>query len=91
VRPSDQPNSEPCRERSIAKSQLSASPLLATPYGWTYEMTVIAIPLVFLVSDQIRCGRLRGEQTVIIALFAVCFCWLSAAGAHPSDRRSWLS
>jgi hypothetical protein len=32
---------------------------------------VIAIPIAFLASDRIRCGLLRGEQTILLAQFGV--------------------
>jgi hypothetical protein len=62
---------------------LSASPLLVTPYGWAYDMTVIAIPLAFLAKDQLRCGLLRGEQTILIALFAACALIVVRGGKLP--------
>jgi hypothetical protein len=62
---------------------LSGSELLATPYGWTYDMTMIAIPLAFLVRDQIRCGLLRGEQMALIGLFAACFLLVVRGGSPP--------
>ena len=37
---------------------------LATPYAFGYDMAAIAIPVAFLARDQIRCGLLRGEQTL---------------------------
>ena len=48
---------------------LSAAALIATPYAFAYDLAAIAIPVAFLASDQIRCGLLRGEQTIMIALF----------------------
>ena len=35
---------------------LSAATLLATPYGWACDFTVIGVTLAFLVKDQIDCG-----------------------------------
>jgi arabinofuranan 3-O-arabinosyltransferase len=47
---------------------LSAAVLLATPYAWPHDLALIAIPVAFLAKDQIECGLLRGEQTVLIVL-----------------------
>jgi hypothetical protein len=62
---------------------LSAATLLATPYGATYDLTVIAIPVAFLARDQIRCGLLRGEQSIMIALFAACVLLVVCGGSPP--------
>jgi arabinofuranan 3-O-arabinosyltransferase len=48
---------------------LSAATLIATPYAFAYDLAAIAIPITFLASDQIRSGLLRGEQTILLALF----------------------
>src|SRR5207237_4867428 len=48
---------------------LSAMALLASPYAFAYDMAGIAIPIAFLARDQMRCGLLRGEQTILLGLF----------------------
>ena len=48
---------------------LSALALLASPYAFAYDMAAIAIPVAFLARDQLRCGLLRGEQIILLALF----------------------
>jgi hypothetical protein len=48
---------------------LSALALLASPYAFAYDMAAIAIPVAFLARDQMRCGMLRGEQTMLLGLF----------------------
>jgi arabinofuranan 3-O-arabinosyltransferase len=48
---------------------LSALALLASPYAFAYDMAAIAIPVAFLARDQMRCGMLRGEQTILLGLF----------------------
>jgi hypothetical protein len=48
---------------------LSAATLIATPYAFAYDLAAIAIPIAFLARDQIRCGLLWGEQTILLALF----------------------
>jgi hypothetical protein len=50
---------------------LSAAVLLASPYAFAYDMAVIAIPVAFLARDQMRCGLLKGEQTILLGLFSV--------------------
>jgi arabinofuranan 3-O-arabinosyltransferase len=67
----------------LKAAMLSSATLLATPYGWAYDMTEIAIPLAFLASDQMRCGLLRGEQTIILALFAACASIVVRGGSPP--------
>jgi arabinofuranan 3-O-arabinosyltransferase len=55
---------------SLKAAALSAGVLVATPYALAYDMAIIAIPTAFLARDQIVSGLLRGEQTILIALFA---------------------
>jgi hypothetical protein len=62
---------------------LSAAALIATPYGLAYDMSVIAIALAFLAKDQIRYGLLRGEQTIMIAVFAACLLIVVRGGSPP--------
>jgi hypothetical protein len=62
---------------------VAAAALIATPYAFAYDMAVIAIPAAFLASDQIRHGFLRGEQTVVIALFGTSLAALVAFGDRP--------
>jgi hypothetical protein len=54
---------------ALKAATLSAATLIATPYAFAYDLAAIAIPIAFLAKDQIRCGLLRGEQTVLLALF----------------------
>jgi len=62
---------------------LSAATLTATPYAWSHDLTVIAIPVAFLAKDQIDCGLLRGEQTILVALFGMALAILICGGALP--------
>jgi glycosyl transferase family 87 len=55
----------------LKAAALSAAALIATPYAFAYDMAALAIPVAFLAKDQIECGMLRGEQTIMIALFGV--------------------
>jgi arabinofuranan 3-O-arabinosyltransferase len=62
---------------------LSAATLIATPYAWGYDLTVIAIPIAFLAKDQIERGVLRGEQTMLLALFGMALAILVRGGGPP--------
>lgn len=62
---------------------LSAATLIATPYAWGYDLTVIAIPIGFLAKDQIERGVLRGEQTMLLALFGMALAILVCGGGPP--------
>jgi hypothetical protein len=68
---------------ALKAATLSAAALIATPYAFAYDLAAIAIPVVFLASDQIECGLLRGEQTTLIALFVVSLAVIPAAGEAP--------
>jgi hypothetical protein len=67
----------------LKAATLSAAVLIATPYAFATDLAAIVIPAAFLASDQIRCGLLKGEQTVMIALFGASFAILVAAGSTP--------
>jgi arabinofuranan 3-O-arabinosyltransferase len=62
---------------------LSAASLVATPYAWSHDLTVLAIPIAFLVKDQTDCGLLRGEQMILLALFSLAFAILCHGGDLP--------
>jgi arabinofuranan 3-O-arabinosyltransferase len=68
---------------SLKAATLSAAALIATPYAFATDLAAIVIPVAFLASDQIRCGLLRGEQTVMIALFGASFVILVTFGSTP--------
>jgi hypothetical protein len=68
---------------SLKAATLSAAALLATPYAFAYDLAAIAIPVAFLATDQIRCGVLRGEQTVLIALFVTSLAVIPTTGKAP--------
>ena len=53
----------------LKAATLSAAALIATPYAFAYDMAALAIPIAFLVKDQIDYGMLKGEQTIMLALF----------------------
>jgi arabinofuranan 3-O-arabinosyltransferase len=65
---------------ALKAALLSAATLVATPYGWFFDLSVIAIPVAFLAGDQIGCGLLRGEQTIMLAVFGVGLAILMLGG-----------
>jgi hypothetical protein len=67
----------------LKAATLSASALIATPYAFGYDLAAIVIPFAFLARDQIECGLLKGEQTIMLGLFAVSFSVVLAAGRSP--------
>jgi Glycosyltransferase family 87 len=56
---------------ALKAATLSAATLIATPYAFAYDLAAIAIPVSFLAKDQIGRGFLRGEQTILLALFGI--------------------
>lgn len=65
----------------LKAAMLPAAALIATPYAQASDMAPIAISVAFLARDQIRCGLLRGEQTILIALFVAGF-WILVRGGY---------
>jgi len=68
---------------ALKAATLSAATLIATPYAFAYDLVVIAIPIAFLASDQIRCGLLKGEQTILLALFGTVLAVLVIFADRP--------
>jgi arabinofuranan 3-O-arabinosyltransferase len=68
---------------ALKASMLSAAALAATPKTFAYDLAGIAIPIAFLATDQLRCGVLRWEQTIMLALFAGSLPILFTAGRAP--------
>jgi hypothetical protein len=64
----------------LKAATLSAAVLIATPYAFAYDMAALAIPVAFLVKDQIGCGMLRGEQTIMVGLFGATVATLVVLG-----------
>ena len=58
---------------------LSAATLLATR-AFAYDLAAIAVPVAFLARDQMRCGLLRGEQTILLGTFVAVLALLVALG-----------
>jgi Glycosyltransferase family 87 len=68
---------------ALKAASLSAASLVATPYAWSHDLTVLAIPIAFLAKDQIGPGLLRGEQMILLALFGLAFAILCRGGDLP--------
>jgi hypothetical protein len=72
------------RVRYVLKAAiLSTGVLIATPYAFAYDLVAIAIPVAFLAKDQMRRGLLRGEQTILLVLFAASLAVFILAGNAP--------
>jgi hypothetical protein len=65
---------------SLKAALLSAATLIASPYAWFHDLSVLAIPVAFLARDQIGWGLLRGEQTILLALFGTALTVLVVYG-----------
>jgi hypothetical protein len=63
---------------ALKAALLSTAALLATPYAFAYDLAALAIPVAFLARDQMRCGLLRGEQTILLGLFCAVLALLIA-------------
>src|SRR5262249_6032333 len=68
---------------ALKAAALSTAALVATPYAFAYDLAAIAIPVAFLASDQIRCGLLRGEQTVMLTMFGAVLAVLVIFADRP--------
>jgi len=67
----------------LKAATLAAAALITMPYAFAYDLAAIAIPVAFLASDQMRCGLLRGEQTIMITLFIACLLIVISLGSIP--------
>jgi arabinofuranan 3-O-arabinosyltransferase len=56
---------------SLKAATLSAAILLATPYGYSTDMNVIAIAVAFLVRDHMQSGLSRGEELLLLAALGI--------------------
>ena len=67
----------------LKAATLSVAALIASPHTFVTDMAALAIPIAFLATDQIRYGLLRGEQTMLIALFGASLAMLFERGFAP--------
>jgi arabinofuranan 3-O-arabinosyltransferase len=68
----------------LKAATLSVGTLVATPYAFPYDFPAIAITVAFLAKDQLCCGLLKREQTLMIALFALSM--VSLLTVIPSNQ-----
>jgi arabinofuranan 3-O-arabinosyltransferase len=68
---------------ALKAATLSAAVFIATPYTLAYDLAGVAIPIAFLATEQLRCGVLKGEQTILLAIFAASLSILFTAGRVP--------
>ena len=68
---------------ALKAATLSAAALIATPYAFAYDLAAIAIPVAFIATDQIRCGLLQGERTILLALFGAVLAVLVIFADRP--------
>jgi hypothetical protein len=68
---------------ALKAATLSAAALIASPHTFITDMAALAIPVAFLASDQMRHGMLRGEQTILIAVFIAGLAMLLERGFAP--------
>ena len=67
---------------SLKAATLSAA-LVAAPHAFAYDLAAIGVQIAFLASDQTRCGLLRGEQLILVALFATVLAVLVIFADRP--------
>ncbi|HEV2098584.1 MAG TPA: glycosyltransferase family 87 protein [Stellaceae bacterium] len=53
---------------SLKAATLAAGVLLATPYGYSTDLTAVAVSIAFLARDQILYGLLKGEELMLLAV-----------------------
>jgi arabinofuranan 3-O-arabinosyltransferase len=70
---------------ALKAATLSAAALIATPYGFAYDIAAIVIPAAFLASEQLKHGFLRGEKTMWIVLFGAPLTVLVTLGDNPGQ------
>jgi arabinofuranan 3-O-arabinosyltransferase len=69
---------------SLKAALLMPATLIASPYGWVHDLTLLLIPMAFLVTDQIEFGLLRGEQTIMVGIFSLGFAMVFGPAILPA-------
>jgi alpha-1,2-mannosyltransferase len=67
--------------QAIKSALLVACTLLATPYGWDYDLMLMALPIAWLAAAGLDRGFLPWEKTALLAVFALPFLARLLAGA----------
>jgi hypothetical protein len=68
---------------ALNSATLSAAALIASPWAYAADMAVLVVPIAFLVTHQMRCGLLRGEQTTMLGLVVASFAMILTGGRAP--------
>jgi hypothetical protein len=58
------------RSRAIGPVLIAAT-LIATPYILDYDLTLMAIPMAWVLSEAVRTGFRRGEKAVLLAAYVL--------------------
>ena len=56
---------------------------MVTPYVLRYDLSMLSIPVAFLVKDGLSRGFLAGERTVILICIAAFLLWLALVPIGP--------
>ncbi len=67
--------------QAIKSALLVACTLLATPYGWDYDLMLLALPIAWLAAAGLERGFLPWEKTALAAVFVLPFLARLLAGA----------
>ncbi len=59
--------------QALKSALLVACTLLATPYGWDYDLMLLALPIAWLAAASLEGGFRPWEKTVLLAIFALPF------------------
>ena len=68
---------------ALKAATLSAAALVGAPHAFAYDLAAIAVQIAFLASEQMRFGWLRGEQLILVALFATVLAVLVIFADRP--------
>lgn len=60
-----------CPDWTLRGAALMTATFLATPYGFDYDFTWLAFPLVWMALAGVRDGWLAGEREVLVAVWAL--------------------
>ncbi len=59
--------------QALKSALLVACTLLATPYGWDYDLMLLALPIAWLAAAGLEGGFRPWEKTALLAIFALPF------------------
>ena len=70
---------------ALKAATLLAAALIASPYAFAYDMAALVIPAAFFARDQVSDGVLKGEQALLVGLFAAALALLILLGDRPGS------